>query len=188
MKDHKKEFLENEAWMLSVAAAFQHISVYTDKSETKGRKELREKLKKLVQDIVQQQYLSKVSDEKHLKNIEKIRTESKLLKEVSLSFDFSFGVAQKLLNLYLKYLWCLDLLNETDPPHFPVDSIIIKELSKEGKTIQMKPLALDKPWSQFENEDIYLEVINYAKALKEKHPTLKNKSLAAIELELYKRR
>jgi hypothetical protein len=187
MKDHKKEFLENEAWMLSVAAAFQHISVYTENSEAKGRKLLREELKKLVQDMVHHQYSQAVSEGKHIKNIDLISTESKLWKRENASFDFTFGVAQKLLNLYLKYLWCLEIL-QNDPPHFPVDSIIIKELSKEGKTIQMKPLALDKPWSQFENKDIYLEVINYAKALKEKHPTLKTKSLAAIELELYKRR
>lgn len=188
MKDHKKEFLENEAWMLSVGAAFQHISVYSKEKETKGRKELREKLKVLVQKIVHEEYGRLVSERQHLDNIERIKTESSTWKEKELSFKFSIGVAQKLLNLYLKYLWCLDLLKENDPPHFPVDSIIIKELSKEGKTIQMKPLALGKPWSQFENKDIYLEVINYAKALKEKHPTLKNKSLAAIELELYKRR
>ncbi len=186
MNDKKIEFIKNEVWMLSIAAAFQHISVYNS-PETKGRKELRENLKRFVQGMVEQRYRVAVPGGQHLRNIEKIQAESEKWKEANLTFHFSFGVAQKLLNLYLKYLWCLGLL-ENDPPHFPVDSIIIKELSKEGKSIHMDKIDLDNTWSQFESKEPYLKVINYAKELKKRHPDHKDKSLAEIELELYRRR
>jgi hypothetical protein len=48
---------------------------------------------------------------------------------------YKYGVAQKLLNLFLKYLWCLGTIAE--PPHCPVDRIII------GKTCYK-----DKNWTE----------------------------------------
>ena len=40
-----------------------------------------------------------------------------------------FGRAQKLLNMYFKYMWCAD---EISPPHCPFDNIIIKRLVADG--------------------------------------------------------
>ncbi|MBN3196976.1 hypothetical protein [Pectobacterium versatile] len=44
---------------------------------------------------------------------------------------YKFGVAQKLLNLLLKYLWCLG--NIPEPPYCPVDRIILEKTSFRGK-------------------------------------------------------
>jgi hypothetical protein len=41
--------------------------------------------------------------------------------------DLNRGIAQKLLNLYLKYLWCVGYIVE--PPHCPIDRIIIGKTS-----------------------------------------------------------
>ena len=38
------------------------------------------------------------------------------------SSRFRFGIAQKLVNLYLKYLWASGLVEE--PPHCPLDGIV----------------------------------------------------------------
>lgn len=43
--------------------------------------------------------------------------------EIAEKTGVTFGVAQKLLNLYLKYLWCLGEIDT--PPHCPVDSRIL---------------------------------------------------------------
>lgn len=39
----------------------------------------------------------------------------------------TFGRAQKLLNMYLKYMWCAQKISET-PPHCPFDDIIINKV------------------------------------------------------------
>ena len=50
------------------------------------------------------------------------------------------GVAQKAINLYLKYLWCLCLIEE--PPHCPLDRNIISNL-KENNDVSWTDLVDD---------------------------------------------
>jgi len=57
------------------------------------------------------------------------------------------GIAQKALNLFLKTLWCLDS-NFANPPHCPVDGIILKEAGIWGS------------WTQLDSIDIYSEWIS----------------------------
>jgi hypothetical protein len=42
--------------------------------------------------------------------------------------SLDIGTSQKILNLYLKYLWCSRLI-DFEPPHFPLDRMI-----QEGRT------------------------------------------------------
>jgi hypothetical protein len=44
---------------------------------------------------------------------------------------YRYGVAQKLLNLALKYHWCLGQISE--PPHCPIDRIIIEKTHLRGQ-------------------------------------------------------
>ena len=72
-------------------------------------------------------YAIGVSEEQHIKNIGELRSQ---LSSKCGSFlnenRITFGVAQKALNSYLKYLWCDCLI--PFPPHCPFDSIIINKL------------------------------------------------------------
>ena len=83
-----------------------------------------------------------------------------------------FGHAQKALNLYLKYRWCLDQAQE--PPHFPIDSIILKKV----------PGFERFRWTRMESEEEYKEIISAARKQAQKSGL----SLARWELKEYKRR
>jgi hypothetical protein len=85
---------------------------------------------------------------------------------------YKYGVAQKLLNLALKYYWCLGLIKE--PPHCPVDKIVIDMTVFRGKV----------NWTQILTEREYLDIISAIMALAEKE----NCSIAQWELNNYERR
>ena len=110
-------------------------------------------------------YSASVSEEEHLKNI------GALLAHVSSCCHayinegrITFGVAQKALNTYLKYLWCDGLISM--PPHCPFDSIVLNQLSlpKDGEyrwtygshdhylqwTVAAKIKAGNRPLSEWE--------------------------------------
>lgn len=65
---------------------------------------------------------------------------------------FRTGIAQKALNLYLKYLWCLDLIPE--PPHCPFDSEIIKRLPAPANQLI---------WTNFDRVEDYLTLVSAAR-------------------------
>ncbi|MBK7764497.1 MAG: hypothetical protein IPI46_14350 [Bacteroidetes bacterium] len=164
----KKQYLLNEIWGLTIGGAFQRANVYRGTQSEQMKNDFKRELKALI-DGIAQHYKLKVSEKSHLKNIEKI-TEFK--HECLALHQLNFGISQKVLNLYLKYLWCMDEI-ET-PPHFPVDRIIQQELGI--KKIQ--------PWTQMKTEEDYLQVIQKAR---EKAKEI-DCSLAELELMLYKRR
>ncbi len=164
----KKQYLINEIWGLTIGGAFQRANVYHGVQSEHIKNDFKRELKELV-DKIAKQYKIKVSENAHLKNIKKI-TEFK--HECLAPNQLNFGVSQKVLNLYLKYLWCMDEI-ET-PPHFPVDRIIQQELGI--KKIQ--------PWTQMKIEEDYLQVIQKAKEKAKENDC----SLAELELMLYKRR
>jgi hypothetical protein len=81
------------------------------------------------------------------------------------------GHAQKALNLYLKYRWCLGVASQ--PPHFPVDAIILRRIPeyRDGKTA----------WTQLDSPQAYLEIINAARRV-----AGDNQTLAEWELRCYR--
>ena len=94
----------------------------------------------------------------------------------------NLGIVQKIFNLYLKYLWCLEKIKT--PPHFPVDRIIQGKLNEALKESGEKTFQL-QPWTQFTTEEQYMLVINNASiVLKDS----KFDTLAELELNLFDRR
>lgn len=83
---------------------------------------------------------------------------------------YKYGVAQKLLNLALKYYWCLGYIPE--PPHCPVDRIIIDKTQLKGKV----------NWTEIEDEHEYRQVIEAVRKI------AGTESLARWELLNYGRR
>ena len=112
----KKQFLLNEIWNLSISGAFQRANVYdTGCKDEKSKNDCKKRLKKLIIEIAEQ-YKKEVDEKTHLENIQRVFefTDSCLT-----NGKLNFGVSQKLLNLYLKYLWCLEMI--PTPPHFPIE-------------------------------------------------------------------
>lgn len=125
----KKKFLIDQAIVNSIGAAFQHAGVYVqglkDNDDQKDalREALAEKLRSLGTT-----YINAVAEEVHCQNI------VSLADSLTLQFygilrngRFRIGIAQKALNLYLKYLWCLGDI--PTPPHCPIDRSIIDKLN-----------------------------------------------------------
>lgn len=166
MENEKIVFLKNQFWNATIGAAFQRAKLYVDNSSEKQKKAFRQDLKVEVESIAELYKKRTISDSEHIINIEKLVKFSSKYKSILNDDKLKFGVAQKVLNLYLKYLWCHNYIKE--PPHFPLD-----------RTIQVKfKLKTIVSWTKIDNSQDYLKIIS---KIKEKAKD-KNISLASIEL------
>lgn len=181
----KAEFLNDEIWILTFGGGFQRANVYKGKKvSTEERKAFRKALRNHIENLVNNQYQGKIDAEKHIENIQSIVNLSQHTSFGETSIAINFGVAQKLLNLYLKYSWCSGRIKIV-PVHFPVDRLIQGKLNKEAKEAGLPGIKL-KAWTQFEDKEDYEKVIEFAKTVRaQKYPKL---SLAEMELEIFTRR
>lgn len=172
----KKNFINSEIWSLTIGGAFQRANVYNPDVLEKDKKTFKLELRSYINKTIVPSYKNgNLSDDLHIANIKNVQQYSSKFDEILTNGQFNIGVSQKLLNLYLKYLWCLDIIPE--PPHFPVDRIIQEKL-------KYKPLIA---WTKIETEEEYMSIINFARTKinpKEEFYT----SLAVIELNLFSRR
>ena len=121
MENSKKQFLRNEILNNVIRAGFQRANIYKTEISDKEKEEFRKYVKSLVEDFSQEYLKEKISYNKHLENINKLQD------KISEKINISFGIAQKLLNLYLKYLWCEEEL-KNEPPNCPVDFIVLSQV------------------------------------------------------------
>jgi hypothetical protein len=186
MDKYQKKFIYNEIWTLTFGAAFQRANVYV-----KGAKDDEKKgFKKYLQEYIEENILpvykdNRVTDnEIHLNQIKSVSDAShRYIGSNILSNNnrLNFGVSQKLLNLLLKYLWCL--FNYPEPPHFPLDRRIQESLIDLAKESNVLPIDVVN-WTQMSDSGDYMIIIEYIK-----DHFLKNKeTLAQFELEHFERR
>ena len=175
---NKRDFLIREIWLMTLGAAFQRANIYNEdfkednSKNNKEKEKFRAKLRRFVEEIASE-YKNEVAENKHIKNIESVCEHSRNIgSEILRNGYLNFGVSQKLLNLYLKYLWCLEEI--PTPPHFPVDRMIQEKL-------QLKKIV---SWTQMDGEQgkkDYWDIINFAK----QKISFNDKNLASLELRLY---
>ena len=163
----KKQFLRKIALSNTHSSSFQHARVYTkdvaDSDREKFQKRFREKLAKL-----EQAYKNRVSEDEHIQNIQAFADQlSREFPQVLVNGRMRTGVAQKAVNLYLKFLWCLGLIQE--PPHCPIDGIVLIEVGDSSN------------WTELDGVDSYREIINKIKAV------AGEQSLSEWELHLWNR-
>lgn len=173
----KEEFIQNEIWMLTFNAAFQRANVFKSNlspKEEQDKQDLKTFIKLDMEGLILPSYNKLISDKNHIANINEIRRRSTDYKHILNNGSFSFGVCQKILNLYLKYLWCLNMVKFT-PPHFPVDRIIQSKLGIKH------PVA----WTTDMDEEKYMEIINHSRSLLSKYD---KENIAELELYLFERR
>ena len=126
MKEEIKNFLEGEFLLLTISAGFQHNRIYNKKTRPEERKALQKTIKNKLSEY-SVFYDGVVGETAHIKNIQRFAKEIiKRHKNILYGKELRIGTAQKLLNLYLKYLWVWGKIPE--PPHCPFDNKIISKI------------------------------------------------------------
>jgi hypothetical protein len=204
--EERLDYVLSEIKILAWGASTQHASLYK-KHEPENLddalKTLRSNFRNQIFDYLDEKviplYKSEVSEPKHRKNIlalSKFGTKaSKALKRVVpdklpadqhadfrtveflREYGYKIGIAQKLLNLYLKYLWCLNQIPK--PPHCPVDKIIIDKC-KPARGVKGRL----KKWTKITLMSEYDEIIEVIRDDADKA----DMSIAEWELSVYERR
>jgi hypothetical protein len=169
------EFIVDELWTMAWAASVQHAKVYEPgiKRDSKPVRDFRRDVATYVATELLPTYKSPCDEAQHYANIDAlIAHASKVGASVLPTHAYKFGVAQKLLNLCLKYHWCLGRIEE--PPHCPVDRIVIDKTSFRGKL----------NWTDIRSREKYAAVIADIAQL----ATAEGLSIAEWELRNYRRR
>ena len=131
MKEVQLTFLKDQFWILSIGGAFQRANIYKTSENNIVHSEFKIKLREFIETNIIPVYvnLPNVSDNQHCKNIQNISNwATSQYSSLFIKNKFRIGICQKLLNLYLKYLWCAGIINE--PPHCPIDRTILSKIFK----------------------------------------------------------
>jgi len=136
LKNLQKTFLHDEIWLLSYIGAFGRANIYAKDALEKKRIEFRKYLRETISAVVQEKYQQKVSSQMHTEELIRIKDAipAEHLKTLR-NGTFRLGVMQKLMNLYLKYLWSLGWISD-EPPHCPFDGNIIKKLELDVAVVR----------------------------------------------------
>ena len=170
---HSKQqynFIKNEIWILSWAAASQRANIFPKNISDEERRSLRNNLKLTLFKILDQ-FIAKeqISDNILIKKIILL-----VEKHRSNNFRFNVGHSQKLINISLKYYWCMGWL-KNEPPHCPIDRII---LTKAGIKVDGKTPS----WTKMDN------IEDYKSYIKELKNISSPKTIATWELDTFNRR
>lgn len=172
MDQEQQVFINNEIWTLVFGAAFQRAYIYSESASDARRNEFKIQLKDFIEDEILPFYKenSNIPDDVHIKHIIQISNHSSTRGGILNNNRLNFGISQKLLNLLLKYKWCL--FDYPEPPHFPLDRRIQEKL--------MFPVIT--PWTRITDPEEYLNIINQVREM------ANGVSLARFELTHYGRR
>jgi hypothetical protein len=167
MDAHQEQFLRDEIFSLTLMATVGRANVYTPGLSERERKTFQSTLRSQLEEIVKE-YATEVSENAHIQNILRLSTYlTTTHANVMQGGRFRIGTAQKALNLYLKYVWCLGKIPA--PPHCPFDFQIIARL----------PAYTGPNWTVLDSENDYRTLVTAAKA------RTQGVSLAVWELQTY---
>lgn len=177
IKELQNKFIDEEIWILTFGGAFQRAEIYkkdnlSNAEREKTRTLFRDKIKQYIKDEITPQYEKIIDENKHIQNIEKFSEWSKRFSLILNGGYLNIGVSQKLINLYLKYLWSLNLIKT--PPHCPFDRIIITKLGYTNPP----------SWTKLDDIHQYKEFVLKAREKAKKE----NLSIAEWELNVFQRR
>jgi hypothetical protein len=173
--DDKLQFVTSELWILAWGASVQRAKLYKDgvNSNSNEVSAFRESVIRFIIENILPQYIDGSTEEQHYKNIDDLIVHANEVDPGILNQSgYKYGVAQKLLNLALKYYWCLGLVKE--PPHCPVDRIVISKTRYRGQI----------NWTQITERPQYQKVIEAIKIIANKNRL----SIPMWELTFFRRR
>ncbi|MXZ48100.1 MAG: hypothetical protein F4Z13_02410 [Candidatus Dadabacteria bacterium] len=174
-------FLERETLMLTINGALntrnRNYPIYCN-TDKKKRDEFRESLRGQLNLKLEEYRAGEVQDDRHIANIKNLSyTLSRHHHEILFKGKFRIGTAQKALNLYLKYGWARGIIPE--PPHCPIDSIVLKEINKYPSDARCE--ICRKTWTEIDTIEEYLHFIDKARIEANK----KGQTLARWELGIW---
>lgn len=157
LRKEQIKFLKNQFWILTISAAFSRNKIYNVENVKsigieKEKNAFRSKLFDHIESLIKNYSKDGNNVDIHKRNIESIvEFSSDHFSGILQNSGLNIGTAQKILNLYLKYLWCSKLI-DFEPPHFPIDRIIQKGTKIKGNKIVS--------WTKgIENYDTYLQLL-----------------------------
>lgn len=126
MNSEQFDYLKSELFSLTLMGTVQRGKLYQKDSSEHQRKAFRRALRFELERLAEQ-YRGVVSERRHFANIERLsRTLSGKHAKALSGKRFRIGSAQKALNLYLKYMWCLGHI--PIPPHCPFDARVLSKV------------------------------------------------------------
>lgn len=150
MNDVQWAFIQAQVLSQSVSAAFVRSrprSVYKRNASEESKRGVRVAIRAALADF-EVQYSETPDEDVHIQNIITLSDSISLHHGKALNGRLRIGTAQKALNLYLKYLWCLGRIKE--PPHCPIDAIVLASL----------PGVADIRWTQIDTIADYKRCID----------------------------
>lgn len=169
----KKKFIKKEILLLTIAGAFGRNKIYRENLDIKEKKVFKIKLCEYL-DRFAVKYRNEINEDLHYLNLSELEFLINENDNVLYGGNISFGTVQKLLNLYLKYLWCIGEIQE--PPHCPIDSIVLSKIEGERQT----------RWTKMGENDYY-RIIGKLKNNKAENKKSED-SIAIWELREFNRR
>ena len=173
------KFLTQEMFTLTVNGAIGRNRTYLDGIDEKSKREFRESLRCWLYSQVSEYEAGRIGDEQHLANIETLSsTLSERHGDILLDGKFHIGAAQKALNLHLKYCWARGVIPE--PPHCPIDSIVLAQIAKCTSGVRCR-ICAQVTWTKIRCIHEYVHFVDKAKAQADEAGL----SLARWELEIW---
>lgn len=142
----EQQYVLRELWTLAWAASVQRANLYAPGSRQTWH--LRDKVQQFITTRLLPHYVEPRTERQHHLNLAQlVEFGTGALPGSLRDGRYRYGVAQKLLNLALKYHWCLSQISE--PPHCPIDRIIIEKTHLRGQV----------NWTEIADEEQYRAVI-----------------------------
>jgi hypothetical protein len=173
--NNKRRFLSYELSLLTLKAALStrddKYPIYDKDIKTYQRSEAKKVLREWLSKIKTKYSEINISEAEHVAFIAEVAADlsNKLFRYLH-NGRFRVGVAQKLVNVHLKYLWTAGFCPE--PPHCPIDGII-RDVA-----------GISYIWTQNDSIEEYKTAIASLKVIAE----TKGRTLAQWELETFRRR
>jgi hypothetical protein len=163
MTNERDYFLKSQIFKQIFLASVQRNKVYSSED---NNKQLSDFLFNYLENTIKPKYKFPISHELHLAEISNLsEIITKNYSNILYKGKYRIGTAQKILNLYLKYLWCLNEIEE--PPHMPIDRLILNELWKiRDKTKNNSILKTN--WTELDSIETYANIIILAKSILKK--------------------
>ena len=144
-----KEFIIRIFLSNTQGSSFQRGYVYsgnaTPQEKEKFQDDFRARLRAL-----EERYAQPITEEDHYKTILEFAEQlSRSHGNALANRKLRIGIAQKAINLYLKFLWSFDFIPE--PPHCPIDRIVLTEI------------GINKNWTELDSMEEYKSIIKTIK-------------------------
>lgn len=163
-------FIDDQIYSLTLMATSQRSHIYSEGSSEDTKKQFRKDLRQQLEYLAKK-YSNPIATEQHLQNIANLSKDLSARHEKCLNRGrFRIGLAQKALNLYLKYLWCLDRISE--PPHCPIDRIVLENAKWRSEPTN---------WTDIDSIADYSKIVQHIFEVASK----REQSLATWELEIW---